>query len=201
MGPPAILHSFAEAVDASFRQQLALHTDSVVWTLSSLSCCFLIADRMLRLHQTTLHSRTQQRAASLTQVAAFTAARPRVRQVAVAVAPPDGGCAALDVCVEVPAAVPAELEQQRSFLESLPTLPEPGTPEYEFSSESFLQRYEMSEVLGEVRCILQCRLQALQRVCYSIGPAATIGASGEWGSAGPTAVAHCIVQLPYACMH
>lgn len=57
----------------------------------------------------------------------------------------------MDVCVEVPEAVPADVvEQQRSFLESLPTLPEPGTPEYEFSNDSFLQRYEMSEVLGEV---------------------------------------------------
>lgn len=68
-----------------------------------------------------------------------------------AVAPPDGACAAVDVCVQMPEAVPAELEQQRSFLESLPTLPAPGTPEYEFSNDSFLQRYEMSEVLGEVR--------------------------------------------------
>jgi len=108
---------------------------------------------MLQLHQTVLHrtARVQQRAASLAHVAAFTAAHPRARQVAVAVAPPDGGCVAVDVCVEVPEAVPADVvEQQRSFLESLPTLPEPGTPEYEFSNDSFLQRYEMSEVLGEV---------------------------------------------------
>lgn len=47
----------------------------------------------------------------------------------------------------------------RSFLASLPTLPEPGTPDHEFSSESFLERYEMSEVLGEVSS--SCRWVAM----------------------------------------
>lgn len=105
---------------------------------------------MLRAQQTILHARPQQRAA-LVQVAAFTAARVQ-RQVLVAVAPPGGACAAVEAAVEVSAAVPdADLEQQRAYLETLPTLPAPGTPEFEFSSDNFLQRFEMSEVLGEVR--------------------------------------------------
>jgi hypothetical protein len=107
---------------------------------------------MLRAQQTILHARPQQRAA-LVQVAAFTAARvQRQRQVLVAVAPPGGACAAVEAAVGVSAAVPdADLEQQRAYLETLPTLPAPGTPEFEFSSDNFLQRFEMSEVLGEVR--------------------------------------------------
>jgi hypothetical protein len=120
---------------------------------------------MLRTHTTVLHHNQQQhragskRSSSLVQVAAFTAARLSLhsrqrRSVAVSVAPPDGGmCAAAAPAVEVqPAPVPAaaELEQQRSFLESLPTLPQPGSPAFEFSSEDFLQRFEMSEVLGQV---------------------------------------------------
>jgi hypothetical protein len=147
---------------------------------------------MLRPHQTVLHTRAQQRAASsLTRVAAFTAARvSRHRQVAVAVAPPDGACAAVDVCVQMPEAVPAELEQQRSFLESLPTLPAPGTPEFEFSKDSFLQRYEMSEVLGEVRfTVFSVQLSAqpctellivAARKCTSAGQPPNAGPKGLW---------------------
>jgi hypothetical protein len=110
------------------------------------------------LHQkTTLQARGQQRATSLTQVAAFTAARVQLRHITVAAAPPDGACAAVYVQDEVSHAVTSsELEQQRAFLETLPTLPEPGTPDFEFSSENFLQRYEMSEVLGEVRPVCVC---------------------------------------------
>lgn len=121
---------------------------------------------MLRTHTNVLHHNQQHRAgsssSSLVQAAAFTAARlpahsRQRRSVAVAVAPPDGGMCTAAPALEVqPAPVPAaaELEQQRSFLESLPTLPQPGSPAFEFSSESFLQRFEMSEVLGEVSLVL-----------------------------------------------
>jgi hypothetical protein len=96
----------------------------------------------------------------------------------------------VDVCVQMTEAVPAELEQQRSFLESLPTLPAPGTPEFEFSKDSFLQRYEMSEVLGEVRfTVFSVQLSAqpctellivAARKCTSAGQPPNAGPKGLW---------------------
>jgi hypothetical protein len=60
----------------------------------------------------------------------------------------------MEVCNAAAAERVQQHQQQPAFLESLPALPQPGTPEFEFSTESFLQRFEMSEVLGEVREVI-----------------------------------------------